>query len=115
MTESAVALMRVCQRRSKIRQFRRLKIRQLDERTSLRSSRPPDERGGAAWEPGPDLVVDARLPQVRVLPHAIAIAADRYDVAVVDEPIDERRRHDVVAKDRPPLFKLDVRTVDACS
>jgi hypothetical protein len=33
-----------------------------------------------------------RLPQVRVLPHTIAIAADRHDVAVVDEPIDERRR-----------------------
>jgi transposase len=49
----------VCQRRSKIRQFRRLKIRQIDEGTSLRSSRPPDERGGAAWEPGPDPVVHA--------------------------------------------------------
>ena len=28
---------RLCQRRSKIRQFRRLKIRQIDEGTSLRS------------------------------------------------------------------------------
>src|SRR5262249_2630071 len=32
-----------CQRRSKIRQFRRLKIRQIGEGTSLRSSGPPDE------------------------------------------------------------------------
>ena len=46
-----------------------------------------------------------RLPEVRVLPHAVTIAPDPHDVAVVDEPIDERRRHDLVAKDRPPLFK----------
>jgi hypothetical protein len=32
-----------CQRRSKIRQFRRVKVRQFDEGTSLRSSRPPDD------------------------------------------------------------------------
>jgi hypothetical protein len=35
-----------CQRRSKIRQFRRVKIRQIDEGTSLSSSWPPDEIGG---------------------------------------------------------------------
>ena len=32
-----------CQRRSKFRQFRRLKIRQIDEGTSLSSSWPPDD------------------------------------------------------------------------
>jgi hypothetical protein len=33
-----------------------------------------------------------------VLPHAIAVAADRHDVTVVDEPIDQRGGHDLVAK-----------------
>jgi len=28
-----------------------------------------------------------RVPEIRVLPHAVAVAADRDDVAVVDEPI----------------------------
>jgi hypothetical protein len=37
-----------CQRRSKIRQFRRLKIRQIGEGTSLSSSRPPDGCGVVA-------------------------------------------------------------------
>jgi hypothetical protein len=45
------------------------------------------------------------LPELGVLAHAVAVAADRDDVAVVDEAIDERRRHDLVAKDRAPLFK----------
>ena len=31
--------------------------------------------------------------------HAVAVAADRNDVAVVKEPVDERGRHDVVAED----------------
>jgi hypothetical protein len=47
---------RSCQRRSKIRRYRRLKIRQFDEGTSLRSSRPPDGRGGDARERIPALV-----------------------------------------------------------
>ena len=54
-----------CQRRPKIRQFRRLKIRQIDEGTSLRSSRPPDGRGADAQErvPGPTRrAASARVP-----------------------------------------------------
>jgi hypothetical protein len=38
-----------CQRRPKIRQFRRLKIRQIDEGTSLRSSPPPVALGADGW------------------------------------------------------------------
>jgi hypothetical protein len=30
-----------------------------------------------------------RVPEIRVLPHAVAVAANRHDVAVVDEAIDE--------------------------
>ena len=45
------------------------------------------------------------MPEVGVLPHAVAVAADRHDVAVVDEPIDEGRGHHVIAKDLAPLFK----------
>jgi hypothetical protein len=43
-----------------------------------------------------------RLPQVRGLPPATAIAADGHDVAVMDEPVNEGRRDDLVAQDRTP-------------
>ena len=46
-----------------------------------------------------------RLPELGVLPHAIAVAADRHEVAVVDEAIDERGGHDVIAKDVAPLLE----------
>jgi hypothetical protein len=46
-----------------------------------------------------------RLPQLGVLSHAIAVAANRDQVAVVDQTIDERRGHHVIAKDIPPFFK----------
>ena len=49
-----------------------------------------------------------RLPELTVLPHPLAVAADGHEMAVVDEPIDERRRHDVVAKDLAPLLKAFV-------
>jgi hypothetical protein len=63
-----------CQRRAKIRQFRRVKIRQIDEGTSLRSSRLRLVRGVQ------------RLPQFGVLAHAVAVAADGH-VTVMDEAI----------------------------
>jgi hypothetical protein len=44
-----------------------------------------------------------------VLPHPVAVAANRDDVAVVDEAIDQRRGHDVVAEDLAPLFKALIR------
>ena len=49
-----------------------------------------------------------RLPEFGVLPHAIAVAADRHQMAVMDEPIDERSRHDVIAEDVAPLFEAFV-------
>jgi hypothetical protein len=56
-----------CQRRSKIRQFRRLKIRQFGEGTSLSSSRPPDGCGVVAADQPPDppwCAAPARAPCV---------------------------------------------------
>ena len=46
-----------------------------------------------------------RLPELRVLPQAIAVAAARDQVPVVDEAIDEGGGHDVIAKDVAPLLK----------
>ena len=48
------------------------------------------------------------VPEVGVLPHAVAVAADRHDVTVMDEPIDQRGGHDLVAKDLAPFFKAFV-------
>ena len=45
-----------------------------------------------------------RLPQLGVLAHAVAVAADVDDVAVVKDSVDERRRHDVVAHDLAPVL-----------
>jgi hypothetical protein len=45
-----------------------------------------------------------RLPEIGVLPHPMAFAVDRHDMAVVDKPIDQRRGHDLVAKDLASLF-----------
>jgi hypothetical protein len=58
-----------------------------------------------------------RLPQLRVLPHTVAVAADRDEMTVVHEAIDERRGYDLVAEDRAPLFKnlVGVGTVEARS
>ncbi len=46
--------------------------------------------------------------ELRVLPQAVAVAADVDDVAVVDESIDQRGRHDLIAKDLAPLFEAFV-------
>jgi len=46
-----------------------------------------------------------RLPELGVLAHAVAVAADRHNVAVVHEAIDERGGHDLVAEHGAPLFK----------
>ena len=40
-----------------------------------------------------------------MLAHAIAVAADVDDVAVMDEPVDERGGHDLVAEDLAPLLE----------
>ena len=44
-----------------------------------------------------------------MFPHAIAVAADVDDVAVVRQPVDERRGHDPVAKHATPVLKVLVR------
>ena len=52
-----------------------------------------------------------------MLAHAVAAAADVDDMAVVQQAIDERSGHDLVAQDLPHSSKplLDVSTVDARS
>ena len=40
-----------------------------------------------------------------MLPHAVAVAPDVDDVAVVEQPIDERGGHDLVAEDVPSLLE----------
>lgn len=46
-----------------------------------------------------------RLPQLRVLPHAIAVAADRDEIAVMHKAVDERGGHDLVAEDFAPVLE----------
>ena len=56
-----------------------------------------------------------RLPQLGVLAHAVAVAADVDDVAVVKDSVDERRRHDVVAHDpREVKILMRVRSKYSC-
>ena len=43
-----------------------------------------------------------------MLAHAVAAAADVDDVTVVQEPVDERNGHDVVAQDLAPLLEAFV-------
>jgi len=45
------------------------------------------------------------LPELRVLPHAVAVAANRDEVTVMHEAIDQCRRHHVVAEDVTPLLE----------
>ena len=46
---------------------------------------------------------------ILVFAHAVAAAADVDDVAVVEQAIDERGRHDLVAEGGAPLFEALVR------
>jgi hypothetical protein len=52
------------------------------------------------------------VPELGVVPHAIAVAADVDDVAVMQEAVDERGGHDVVAEDLAPLLEALVRGED---
>ena len=46
-----------------------------------------------------------RLPKLGVLAHPIAVAANRDEMAMMDEAINERRGHDVIAEDVAPFFE----------
>ena len=46
-----------------------------------------------------------RLPELGVLSHPVAIAADRDEMSVVCQAIDERGRHDLIAEDVIPFFE----------
>ena len=46
-----------------------------------------------------------RLPELGVLSHSVAIAADGHQMTVMDETIDERGRHDVIAEDVTPVLE----------
>ena len=43
--------------------------------------------------------------ELGVVPHPAAVAADVDDVTVMDEPVDQRRRHHLVAKDLAPVLE----------
>jgi hypothetical protein len=80
-----------------------LKTWKFGEGTSLRPSPPPDEPGVGVRGGFRILRGEQDVPDVGVLLHAVAIAANRHDVTEVDEAIDERRHHDVVPKSSPLL------------
>ena len=50
-----------------------------------------------------------RLGEVGVLAHPVAAATDVDDVAVMQEPVDERCGHDLVAQDLAPLLEAFIR------
>ena len=50
-----------------------------------------------------------RLCQVAALPHPVTVPPDVHDVAVVEQPMQQRRRHHLVPEDRPPLLGLPAR------
>lgn len=62
------------------------------------------------WAPGPAGV--QRLLELGVLANAIAVAADRDQMTVMHEAIDERRRPDFVAEDLALFFEALVRRQD---
>ena len=47
----------------------------------------------------------------------VAVVSDVDDVTVVQQPVDERRGHHLVAEYNAPLLEalIDINTVDACS
>src|SRR5690606_32298591 len=45
------------------------------------------------------------LVELGVVAHAVAVAPDAHDVAVVEQAVDQRGRHDLVAKDLAPLLE----------
>lgn len=46
------------------------------------------------------------------MPHPVAVAADVDDVAVVEQPIDQRPSHEIVAEDLAPFVEGLVRGQD---
>ena len=55
--------------------------------------------------------------QVGLMPHPKAVTPDADDVPVMDEAVDQRCRHHVIAEDLAPLVNalFDLSRVDACS
>ena len=49
------------------------------------------------------------MPEVGVLPHPVAVAADGDEVAVVYEAIDKGSRHNLIAEDLAPFLKALIR------
>ena len=65
---------------------------------SWRSLRPPP------WRPWVD-----GLGEFHVTPHPVAVAPDVDDVAAVQQPVQQRGRHDLVVQDLPPVLEALVR------
>lgn len=83
-----------CQWRLEMSGSCRLKMSGLREGTSLSLS----SLGGVVRRLRP--VVG---PEIAVVSDAVAVAPDRHDVAVVQDPVDQRRRHRLIAEDVAPL------------
>lgn len=45
------------------------------------------------------------FPQISVVPHSEAVAADVDNVAVVEQSVDQRRGHHFIAEDVAPFLK----------
>src|SRR5262249_38069581 len=60
------------------------------------SARP---RRGSGWRR------EESAGELAMLAHPIAVAPDIHDVAVMDQPINERRRHYFIAEDLAPLLE----------
>ena len=48
--------------------------------------------------------------ELGVMAHPVAVAPDVNDVTVVQEPVDQRGSHDLVAEDLAPLLEALVRS-----
>ena len=61
--------------------------------------------GNRPWSGGlPRRNLPERRRQVAALPHPVAVPSDLREVAAVEQPIEDRRRHHLVRADRFPLL-----------
>src|SRR5690606_35393044 len=100
-------LRRLCQWRSKMSHLWRLRMSH-----SAGGDVPVVRRRLPAASLPPRLIVPhltagglEGLVELGVVAHAVAVAADAHDVAVVEQAVDQRGRHDLVAKDLAPLLE----------
>ena len=74
----------------------------------VRNARRLSNAQSCGTGPG-SILLDTAAQQVLVHPHAAAVAADVDDVAVMQQAVDQRRGHDLVAEHAAPLLEALVR------